>query len=110
MATTHSNVKTVAASKTAARRGIFQTRPDTFKDQLAAYVLAHKGKPINLDTATKHLYGDTSAEWRIATKMVVLGLNVAIEELKLPFQKIKFSGKGEDATFILVTKSKRAAK
>jgi hypothetical protein len=93
------------ATKTTATRNVFETREGTFKDVLAALVLKNVGKPIKLDEATKKLYGDTSPEWRTATKMVILGLNVAIKTKKLPCNKIVFEGRGEEATFMLSRKS-----
>jgi hypothetical protein len=87
---------------------VFETRDGTFKHLLAQKVLKNVGKPVNLDDATILLYGDTCPEFRIATKMVVLGLNDAIKNKRLPFKKIVFEGRGEKATFTLTRKTKRA--
>jgi hypothetical protein len=104
-----------AATKTAAkaangRDGVvaeFGTREGTNREKLLLALNAKRNKPVKLDEVAKAVYGSGGAESRGKLKAVIIGLNVMIEEGKLPYKRVEYEGRGDDATVMLAHKSGR---
>lgn len=107
MATTTKNV--AVATKTSAPVE-FGTRAGTNLDKVTAYLHARKNKPVKLDELAKAIYKSATMINRNKIKMVIVGLNMTIEAYKLPYAKVVFSGRGEDATLTLASKSAKNGK
>jgi hypothetical protein len=89
----------------------FGTREGTNLEKVIAYLHARKNKPVKLDELAKAIYKSATKTNRNKVKMVVVGLNMTIEAYELPYAKVTFSGRGEDATLTLASKAakKKAA-
>jgi hypothetical protein len=88
----------------------FGTRAGTNLDKVIGFLHARKGKPVKLNELAKLLYKSVTAKSRNNTKMVIVGLNMTIEAYELPYAKVVFTGRGDDATLTLAPKAKRNGK
>jgi hypothetical protein len=98
----------MSATITKARKE-FGTRADSKREKVMVQLYAAKNKPVNLSAVAKKVYGKADEGTRNAVKMTILGLNIMITKGKLPYQQVSYEGRGEEATFMLATKKKRAA-
>jgi hypothetical protein len=103
--------KSAVANKPAmARTGVvaeFGTREGTNREALLLCLYAKKNKQVPLTEVAKAVYGDGSLESRLKVKAVIIGLNVMIEEGKLPYKRVEYEGRGDEATVMLASKSGR---
>jgi hypothetical protein len=88
----------------------FGTREGTNLEKVTAYLHARKNKPVKLDELAKAVYKSATKANRMKVKMVVVGLNMTIEAYELPYAKVVFTGRGEDATLTLASKSAKVSK
>ena len=95
-----------STSKTAivSIRNEFGTREDTNLEKVTTFLHARKNKAVKLDDLAKAVYKSASTANRMKVKMVVVGLNMTIEAYALPYAKVVFSGRGEEATLSLTSK------
>jgi hypothetical protein len=71
------------------------------------YLVKNKNKDVKLGDLAREVYGKNDDENRLKVKAVIVGMNMMIENKNLPYKPVEYSGRGEDATLILATKSGR---
>lgn len=91
-------------------RNEFGTREGTNLEKVIAHLYARKNKAVKLDEVAKAVYKSATKANRMKVKMVVVGLNMTIEAYALPYAKVVFEGRGEDATLTLATKVAKGKK
>jgi hypothetical protein len=104
--------KPVAAQKAAAEKrngpaGEFGTREGTNREKVLLVLHAKKNKPVTLTEVAKSVYGKGDDENRLKVKAVIVGLNMMIEEKRLPYKPVEYEGRGEETTVTLASKSGR---
>jgi hypothetical protein len=85
----------------------FGTREGTNREKVLLALYAKKNKPVTLTEVAKAVYGKGDDESRLKTKAVIVGLNMMIEEGKLPYKPVEYEGRGDEATVMLASKSGR---
>lgn len=96
----------VVAEKRNGIVGEFGTRADTNKEKLLLALYAKKNKPVPALDLIKAVYGKQDIEMLGSLKMVLQGLQVAIDSDKLPYT-IEVEGRLKEATITLASKSGR---
>jgi nitrogen fixation protein FixH len=99
---------TISKNVIAKAREQFGTREGSNREAVLAHLFASKGKAVNLNAVTKAVYKKVDEANRNKVKMTIVGLNIMIKEGKLPFKPVAYEGRGEEATFGLFPKSKKA--
>jgi hypothetical protein len=96
-----------AAEKRDGVCGEFGTREGSFKEKLVVALHAKKNKAVPIAEAAKAVYGNSSADSKSKVKAIVVGINMTIENEKLPYKPVEFEGRGDEATLMLASKSGR---
>lgn len=87
--------------------GEFGTREGTHRENVLLALYAKKNKAVSLTDLAKTVYGKGDHENRMKVKAVIVGLNMMIEEGKLPYKPVEYEGRAEEATVMLASKSGR---
>jgi hypothetical protein len=87
--------------------GEFGTREGSFREKLLLALHAKRNKAVPLGDLAKAVYGNGSADSKSKVKAVIVGLNMMIENGKLPYKPVEYEGRGDDATAMLASKSGR---
>lgn len=87
--------------------GEFGTREGTNREKVLLALYAKKNKAVLLSDVAKAVYGKGDDENRLKVKAVIVGLNMMIDEGKLPYKPVEYEGRGEEATVMLASKSGR---
>jgi hypothetical protein len=110
-ATPAKKVVAKAAPKIVAKRnGVveeFGTREGSYRELLLLCLYGKKNKPVPLTEVAKTVYGKSDEESRMKCKAVIIGLNMMIENGKLPYKRVEYEGRGDEATVMLASKSGR---
>jgi hypothetical protein len=99
----------MSATITTKARNEFGTREGSNREKVMLQLYTSKGKPVSLNAVAKKVYGKADDANRLKVKATIVGLNMMIDNLKLAYKPVEFEGRGEEATFALVTKSKKRA-
>jgi hypothetical protein len=96
-----------AAEKRDGICGEFGTREGSFREKLLIALHAKRNKAVPMAELAKAVYGNQSADSKSKVKAVIVGLNMMIENGKLPYKPVEYEGRGDDATAMLASKSGR---
>jgi hypothetical protein len=96
-----------AAEKRDGICGEFGTREGSFREKLLIALYAKRNKAVPMSDLAKAVYGNQSADSKSKVKAVIVGLNMMIENGKLPYKPVEYEGRGDDATAMLASKSGR---